>query len=551
MLRGVQIWLFYAVLCISVVLPQDREVNFNLAYPRFIPSGSAFDLSFTVTNTFPEANYFKLVIIPEGRISVNKVEYRSAGQTLTLPVSTIPYEEYNAAAYKVLIELDNSSVFQLLMNFKPEQLRYGSVKFDGAFLKDDEVIAYLGDGERDNFLTANIDFYKPQKTAEKAAQFIGQSKFEFDIVKNFSNSLLLDFWIRINDPEINFLKIMHKDFVQPVFEMSTNRFQMLSVSSTMQNQVFLRSFFAGRKSWHHISVYFSKPEGQAYFYCNGSLIAKYNLPGNLKTQDWKLVFENRSENKFFLLDLLRIIDYNNQIDFSFTNRHSIYFNSENSQLIALYKFDSSNEFLTNNKNVKLEFGGIKLVKSDAPVFAQSPELNIRLHSSMYELEWTGGDFRRAVSYTLEKSLNDGQFIQVYTVQADNKEDKIYSYLDAIDESSDIIYYRVKQNNSDGSSVYSSQVKVGQGLLEPFTLGQNFPNPFNPTTSIEVEMIEDAEVEITIYSLEGREIAKVFKGALNKGVHKFSFDGTELPSGIYLYQVSTPAFSQTRKMILTK
>ncbi len=130
-------------------------------------------------------------------------------------------------------------------------------------------------------------------------------------------------------------------------------------------------------------------------------------------------------------------------------------------------------------------------------------------------------------------------------------DKVYSYLDKVDENSDVVFYRVKQSNSDGTAVYSSQVKVGQGIMEPFTVDQNFPNPFNPKTSISIELLEDAEVEITIYNLEGKEVQKLEKGYLSKGKHTFSFDGSELPSGVYLYKVATPTYTQTKKMILAK
>jgi len=95
------------------------------------------------------------------------------------------------------------------------------------------------------------------------------------------------------------------------------------------------------------------------------------------------------------------------------------------------------------------------------------------------------------------------------------------------------------------------VKIGQGITEPFIVEQNYPNPFNPTTSIVVDLLQDSDVQIIIYNLEGKEIAKLFKGFLTSGTHKFSFDASELPSGIYLYKVSTPEFSSTKKMILTK
>jgi hypothetical protein len=265
----------------------------------------------------------------------------------------------------------------------------------------------------------------------------------------------------------------------------------------------------------------------------------------------RFVFNSEEKDKTFAIELLRIIDLNNSVNLSFNGRHSVQFNSDSSSLAAIYKFDSSNEFLTENKNVKLEFSNIKFIKSDAPLFAKSPELNITLRGNSYELEWKGGDYRQAQYYILEKSSGNNPYFQIHTIQADNTQEKSYSFMDVPDENSEVVYYRVKQQNYDGSVIYSSQVKVGQGIKETFTLGQNYPNPFNPKTSIEIEILEDSEIEITIYSLDGREITKLYKGFLSKGIHKFDFDGEGLPSGIYLFKVEAPNFTQTKKMILTK
>jgi hypothetical protein len=313
----------------------------------------------------------------------------------------------------------------------------------------------------------------------------------------------------------------------------------------------LKPYFIGKKSWYHISIITSEENGTIGFYCNGTLVAKNQLPSLFEENDLKFVFGNDAEVKSFMIDLLRIVDLNNSVRLSFTNRHSINFSSDSSSIAAVYKMDSSNEFLKENKSVKLEFSNVKFIKSDAPIFTKSPELNITLLGSTYLLEWKGGDYKQAQHYILEKSSGNNPYSQIHSVQADNTQEKSYSFVDAPDINSEVVYYRIKQQNYDGSVVYSPQVKIGQGITEPFTTGQNYPNPFNPKTSIEVDLIQDSEIEITIYSLDGTEITKLYKGFLSKGVYKFDFDGEGLPSGIYLYKVSAPNFTQTKKMILTK
>jgi len=554
-------YILFSFIFISATFAQERETNYSLVYPKFIPYNSSFDISLTVTNSYPQADEFELLIIPENKLILNKAEFKSVYESLKLNSSKVTSDEFFEDVYSIKVEFNDSLrsegiVFQLLLNMKVEQHNSSQIKFKGIFKEKDSVIAYLSpqsleEMNNENTLAADIEFYKPQKISDKALSLGENALFQIGVEKIFSHDFLFDFWIKFNEPDMQFLKIFRKDFTQADFILSTNMFQMLSVSSNQFNQTFLKPYFIGNKSWYHITISSSKNEGIINFYCNGSLIAKNQLPPIFEESDLRLVFDNSAKDKSYMIDLLRIIDLYNPVNLSFNSRHSVHFTSDSSSLAAIYKFDSSNEFLTENKNVKLEFSNVKFVKSDSPLFARSPELNIALLGNSYELEWKGGDYKQAQYYILEKSSGNNPYVQIHTVQADNTQEKSYSFIDVPDENSEIVYYRVKQQNYDGSVVYSSQVKVGQGTTEPFTIGQNYPNPFNPKTSIEVEILEDSEIEITIYSLDGTEISKLYKGFLSKGLHRFSFDGEGLPSGIYLYKVAAPNFTQTKKMILTK
>lgn len=154
-------------------------------------------------------------------------------------------------------------------------------------------------------------------------------------------------------------------------------------------------------------------------------------------------------------------------------------------------------------------------------------------------------------YVLEKAVGNGKYTQVEKSKALNEDGKIYSLLSENKDQNEIVYFRIKQINKDGSSVYSDDVKVGQGLVEDLIVDQNYPNPFNPTTTIEFDLLQDSDVEVKIFDLSGVEVAVLHKGFLSSGSYKYKFDATGLTSGIYLYQVKTPTSSLTRKMILTK
>ena len=90
-----------------------------------------------------------------------------------------------------------------------------------------------------------------------------------------------------------------------------------------------------------------------------------------------------------------------------------------------------------------------------------------------------------------------------------------------------------------------------GDIEDVILGQNYPNPFNPTTTIKFELLQDTDVEVKVFNLEGKEVAVLHNGFLNRGVHQFEFDAKGLSSGIYIYQVKTPFSIKSHKMIFTK
>lgn len=85
----------------------------------------------------------------------------------------------------------------------------------------------------------------------------------------------------------------------------------------------------------------------------------------------------------------------------------------------------------------------------------------------------------------------------------------------------------------------------------YRLEQNFPNPFNPATTIRFALRARGEVTVKIFDLLGREITTLLKEELPAGVHQVVFDATELPSGVYLYRIQTEGFCQTRKLLLVK
>jgi glucose/arabinose dehydrogenase len=83
------------------------------------------------------------------------------------------------------------------------------------------------------------------------------------------------------------------------------------------------------------------------------------------------------------------------------------------------------------------------------------------------------------------------------------------------------------------------------------LEQNFPNPFNPSTSIKYTLQRPGYVHLAVYNLLGQEVALLVDGVEAQGVHEVGFANVDLPSGIYFYRLQAPGVFETKKMVVTR
>lgn len=113
------------------------------------------------------------------------------------------------------------------------------------------------------------------------------------------------------------------------------------------------------------------------------------------------------------------------------------------------------------------------------------------------------------------------------------------------------FYRLKQLDFDGQYKYTETLEVDIQLLDKFNLKQNYPNPWNPTTTIEYVLPENTNAKITVLNALGQEIMLLVNEEQEKGVHQLTLDGSKLASGIYFYRINTGNFTATKKMLLLK
>ena len=319
-----------------------------------------------------------------------------------------------------------------------------------------------------------------------------------------AQGLYLETWVKFNQSSLNFLRVINKINGKEIFRLKLNDFNVLSFEEQTNDIIFYRQNFISLKNWYHFSLIYSFTNNIFYFYLNGCKFAELRISSDLRQQDLTASFFTKRATTGFNLDKLNLSFSRDQISLSDCYNYNL---EKLAGLVPILdiSFDSNDELTQSNKYAKLNFNTIQLVKSDAPIFTSAPEINIKKLTGSFLIEWTSADNSEAVKYSVEKSISGTNYFTIATLSSEKQQDFVYSYIDSPGPEDKVVYYRIKQVNSDGSISYSSQIKIGQGIIETFDIKQNFPNPFNPNTKITVEMFEDSYAEITVYNLEGKEI----------------------------------------------
>jgi len=89
------------------------------------------------------------------------------------------------------------------------------------------------------------------------------------------------------------------------------------------------------------------------------------------------------------------------------------------------------------------------------------------------------------------------------------------------------------------------------LIKSYSLDPAYPNPFNPTTTIEFSIPRTEFVTVKVYNLVGHEITTLINDELFTGNYSIKWDGSHQPSGLYFVQIESGSFYKTRKMVLIK
>jgi hypothetical protein len=176
-------------------------------------------------------------------------------------------------------------------------------------------------------------------------------------------------------------------------------------------------------------------------------------------------------------------------------------------------------------------------------------------------EMDGNDWQ--VSFTAKQIQTNTPFhkmpIQVKITFTDNSDTTIRVINDVNNQSFSWIFANQPSNftfDPDNNIVLktaTTAIGIPEETQVPFeyALYQNYPNPFNPVTKINFDLPEKSNVVLKIYNVLGELVAVPVNDVRSTGRYTVEFDGKNLPSGVYYYELNAGSFKDSKKMILVK
>ena len=187
------------------------------------------------------------------------------------------------------------------------------------------------------------------------------------------------------------------------------------------------------------------------------------------------------------------------------------------------------------------------------------DLEGELNECYVSLSWEQSEpsTRDFQHYNIYRNVDSGAFTLLDTTLA-------LAYTDSLFESGDYGYYvtaEYSQNNesdpTDTVIISYEQSDAGNELIPVTTmLNENYPNPFNPETTINYALQEDTKVTLEIFNIRGQKISMLVDDKLSAGYHSAVWNGKDkndkaVASGIYFYRMRTDSYDKTKRMLLLK
>jgi hypothetical protein len=238
-------------------------------------------------------------------------------------------------------------------------------------------------------------------------------------------------------------------------------------------------------------------------------------------------------------------------------------NSQGTWVFECY-YDAATNAVNTNNPIYLSNGG----NNYSFTFTADESLPVELTSftatptdAGVELNWQTITEVNNYGFQVERKQATGDWLEIGFVEGSGNSNspKSYSFVDANAPTGELSY-RLKQIDTDGSFEYfSTTASVSNGVTSvnenviptEYSLNQNFPNPFNPSTQISFALPENGQVDLRVFNSLGQEVALLANRIYAAGNHIVNFDASNLSSGLYYYRLVSNEFVSTKKMLMIK
>jgi hypothetical protein len=190
--------------------------------------------------------------------------------------------------------------------------------------------------------------------------------------------------------------------------------------------------------------------------------------------------------------------------------------------------------------------GIKIIPTPVELAA----FNANIKGEVVQLHWNTSTETNNRGFEIQRRSSTYDYITVAFIrgQGTSTKNSDYSWSEKLEPGK--YSYRLKQFDYNGCFNYSNSVDV---IIIPkrFSLSQNYPNPWNPSTNIKYSIPKDSPVSIKVFDILGNEMKTLVNEEKPAGNYELTFNAADLPSGVYFYRIQAGNFVETKKMILMK
>jgi hypothetical protein len=201
--------------------------------------------------------------------------------------------------------------------------------------------------------------------------------------------------------------------------------------------------------------------------------------------------------------------------------------------------------------IHVEVEGCACIYLDDILAAEMGSIDIVARDNAVELTWNTLSESNLSHFSITRDSHE-----IAQIEANNSASS-YTYTDG-DVRNGVTYsYTLSSVDVNGTVRVLATESVtpsinAVGTITEYALHQNFPNPFNPTTNIIFDVVNENHVELTVYNAMGQTVSTLVNGTFGNGRHNVEFSSDNLTSGLYFYTVKVGnEFTATKKMLLVK